>query len=349
MLTLSGFVALNVAGCGGGGGGSQGQIDTIGTATVTFVLRDAAGATVNGTVTLAGKTLSTTNGRVSFSQIKPGTYKVSYNIRGTITTTTIVVGSDRSQTFLAGPGGAGSSRISVSGRIFLNEGADPNTPNCTTFSTGVAAPVLIRVRDVNAAGRPIILTFLKPDQSNLAASSRGLYSIVGIPESGTFLVEVRQAPNSAAVFTGNSAFFTVRNGQAITNLNICANPSNTAPAPTPPGGTPGATVTPTGNETTTPTETASGTETPTATGSASPTATGSASPTATTTETGVPTPTEQPTLTPTFTPTPTATGTTTPTPTPSPTPTVSLTPSPSAPSLPTVGRRSRSRARSHNR
>ena len=85
------FVGLNIAGCGGGGGGSSVTSPTPSTNALVIVLRDINGSPVNGSVTLAGVTMNTVNGRASFSNVRAGTYSVTTVVSGTKTTTSIVV------------------------------------------------------------------------------------------------------------------------------------------------------------------------------------------------------------------------------------------------------------------
>ncbi|MDF2441589.1 MAG: hypothetical protein JWN98_2573 [Abditibacteriota bacterium] len=299
MLSLAGFVVVNVAGCGGGGGGGNNPITTPRTSTINVVLRDINGQPTNGTVTLGDTTLTTTAGRVSFTGIKPGNYTLRYTASGVTSSAAIVVTDERTQSFVVVPGltdnvGRG---ITVRGRIFLNPNAG-STASCTSGSSPVTAPLLIRVRSLNDPGQPIVSDFIRPDQSRLPVSQQGTFSIVTIPRNGTYRVEVRTAPNSTAAFTGTSASFTIRNGQAVTDLNICANQGDFGPGQ---GTPPSPPATPTGSP--------AGTGTPVATtGPGTPTSTpvGNGTPTATP-DPSVPTSTPEPTPTNTAVPTPTAT------------------------------------------
>jgi hypothetical protein len=161
---------------------------------------------------------------------------------------------------------------------------------------------MIRVRDLNQAGTPIVASQIKPDQCNLAQSEWGKFVVQNIPGPGTYRIEVRQAPPAAdappdttAPFTGNSASFTVNANQTISDLDICANASSVAPGPPPP---PPVTPTPAGTfvfPTSTPTPlatlsgTAPGSGVPTATPTATATPAATATPTATTAATATPT------------------------------------------------------------
>lgn len=306
-FVLAAFVGLNLAGCGGGGSG--GGIFQPTTVSVTIQLQDSNGAAQEGTVTLNSQTLTTSGGQAVFSGLKPGTYQLTYDVPNDAfpsQSANIVVGNDAAQTFVAVPGvtgvvgsGGGMAGITVSGRIFLNTG-DPSAFNCRLGSLGVCATVLVRVRDLNQAGTPIVASQIKPDQCNLSADQRGLFVVQNVPGPGTYRIEVRQAPpapnappDTTAPFTGNSASFTVIANQSVSDLNICANASAVAPGTPPP---PPITPTPAGTltfPTATPIFTLSGTPpisgipTPTPTSNATPTATPTVTATADATATAV--------------------------------------------------------------
>lgn len=331
MLSLAGFVVVNVAGCGGGGGGGgSNPITTPKTSTVLVVLRDINGQPTNGTVTIGDTTLTTTAGRASFTGVKPGNYTLRYTASGVTSSAAITVTDERIQSFIVVPGltdnvGRG---ITVRGRIFLNPNSNTGSSSvaaCTSGSLPVTAPLLIRVRSLNDAGQPIVSDFVRPDQSRLPLSQQGTFAIVTIPRNGTYRVEVRAAPNSPASFAGSSASFTIRNGQVENALNICVNQGDLGPGqgtPPPPPGTPGSTPT-TGPGTPTATPDPGG---PTATPNpGGPTATPGGVPTATSQPTPTPTPT------PTATPTPDPNATATPTPTPTPAPVATATSKPPGP------------------
>jgi hypothetical protein len=298
-LALTGCVVVNVAaGCGGGGGGGTGVPAP--SSSVVFVLRNAAGNAVNGSVTLGETTLNSSGGRVVFPGVTPGRYTVRFTVGGQTTSTLIVVNqTDKNQTFTLVPGsdqpGVG---ITVRGRILLSDNADPNAPvACTAASQPVTAQLLLEVRDLNAGGLPVVATQIRRDQTRDPRSTQGTYSIFNIPYRGTFRIVVRPgravSPNEPIQpFSGQSASFTIQPGQSELNLDICVR----AGEGTPPG-TPAATVSPTA--------TASATASPTVT------ATETASPTATATETASPTATETATATATATETATATATAT--------------------------------------
>lgn len=298
-LALIGFVGINVlSGCGGGGGGggSTGVIFPNSVSATFQILNQAGQVVAGGTVNLNSAALNanltgTTDaaGSVTFSDVKPGTYAITVN--GTASGT-VTISGDSTQTYRIIQG-QGVSGLVVQGRIRLNNG-DLSTANCTISSVGVCAKVLVRVRDLNnlAEGRPIVTSITKPDQCSLARNQWGLFT-VSIPKSGTYQLEVRQAPpesadDSTAPFSGKSASFRITGTNTVlTNIDICANPTGTDPGGTPPP-PPATPVTPT------PTATSSATATPTAT--SAPTAT----PTATTDPNATPTATTQ--VTPTNTP-----------------------------------------------
>lgn len=311
-LALAGCVVANVAGCGGGGGGAA-VLPTPQLATATILLLTAQGRGINGTVTLNGVTKSTTNSRVAFTNLQPGTYPLVFTAEGVTTRTTIAVSTELAQTFVAVPGlsNVSANGIRIAGRTVLNTPADSTTAACSAISQPVTAALVLQVRSLNLPGRPIVSSIVRPGNSN------GSFVIFSIPEAGTYRVEARSLSNSAAPFAGTSASFTVNAGQTQANLDICTNQSLTAPGgtpPPPPGtptagpgtpsgtGTPNATLTANPNATLTPI--AIGTATPTGTrpaGAATATPNGTAG--ATNTPGGVPTATAAPT--PTNSPTPT--------------------------------------------
>ena len=309
LLALVGFIGLNIAGCGGGGGGGGGgNIITLNPVNATFEIRDANGALiVGGSVNLRSQvfnvnlTQNTNNqGRTTFTGLQPGEYSIFVNGQAS---GTITVGGDNNQVYrvIQGqndqlPPGA----VVVTGKIRLNTG-DPNTSNCTFNSLGVSARVLVRVRDLNTPGQPIVYSFIKPDQTASPANQRGNYVAI-IPRPGTYRIEVRQAPpdenntQAGAFFTGNSESRTFPAGPAD-NYDICARDTVGNPPPPPVTSSPTLTPVPTATQGgTTPTATPTTTATATATATATPTAT------ATATATATPTPTATATPTPTATP-----------------------------------------------
>jgi len=243
---LAGLIAFNLAGCGGGSGG-PGPVPT---SHVRIDLRNAAGVFIPGTVRLKGvsgsfdTTLSAPTGSVTFSGVRSGHYLVTVTYdTGSPTSQTddLFVGREARQTFVAVQGvtGVPGAGIRVNGKIFSG------TPGCDVTSLGVAAEVLVRVRKIDPRlGNPIVASFVKPFQGPNA----GEYSIFNIPGAGTYIVEVRQAPQTAidpsAPFCGESTtFFVSGTDTVITGRNICANADNCNVVPTPP--VPGGTATPT--------------------------------------------------------------------------------------------------------
>ena len=83
-------LALSVVGCGGGGGGSSsGPSNPSPTATpvptgvaVTVQLRDAAGAPVDGIVTIGTQRRATTNGNAVFASVARGAQTASAEVNG---------------------------------------------------------------------------------------------------------------------------------------------------------------------------------------------------------------------------------------------------------------------------
>ena len=320
-LALAGCVVANVAGCGGGGGGG-GVVPTPQLATATILLLNPAGTGINGTVTLNGVTRNTTNARAVFTNLRPGTYPLTFTAAGVRTSTSIAVVGSSAQTYVAVPGlsNVSSNGIRVSGRTLLNSPATSTTSACTSDSQPVTAPLVIQVRSLNLVGRPIVSSVVRP------ANTDGRYIIFTIPSPGTYRVEARSLDSSAAPFSGSSASFTIQAGQTQPNLDICTNQSLSAPGGTPPP--PPGTATP-GPGTGTPNATLTAGATPGATATTNPNATATA-----TGGVGVPTQTAAGTPTNSPVPQPTATpGPGTPTATPAPTNTPIGAPPPS----PTLG------------
>lgn len=335
LLTLVVFVGLNIAGCGGGGGGSSIISPTPAANGLIIVLRDANGRPVNGSVTLRGVTMNTVNARASFANVPAGTYQVTVVAGGIKTTTSIAVTSERGQTFVVSPSGSGT--IIITGRVLLN-GTDSsgNPTGCNGFGLGqgVSGRVIVRIRDLNTFGQPIVASYIKPDQSSLSASQQGVFALhISMP--GTYRVEVRPASaTGSAPFFGFSTSFVVIKGQtSVPSLDVCAAVCTSPDLTTCLGGTPppppGSTPTPIGNGTPgTPSATTIPGATVTPGGPATPTTNGTSSPASTPTSGGGSTPTPGgPTVTPGGVPTPTAA----PTPTPTPTPTPAPTPTPGGP------------------
>ncbi|HVF11321.1 MAG TPA: hypothetical protein VNA16_10980 [Abditibacteriaceae bacterium] len=247
-LVLAGLIAFNLAGCGGGSGSPAFKA-----ADVTIDLRNVGGDVLNGTVRLRGvnstfdTTLTTVGGTATFTDVKTGNYlvTVTYNT-GTPTTQTddLTVGGDKQQTFVAVQGVTGipGAGITISGRIFSG------SPGCTVgTSLGLAAKVLVRVREINPRlGNPIVSTFVKPFQN----ANSGAYTIFNIPPGSasdvrTYIVEVRQAPaeggEATAPFCGQSSSFSIPSTpDVLSNIDICANSDacRVGSTPTPPPGTP---------------------------------------------------------------------------------------------------------------
>lgn len=329
-MALAGCVVANVAGCGGGGGGSI--VPTPQLSQAVIVLANASGQRVNGTVMLNNMTVTTTNNQAVFTNLRPGSYPLVFTVGGVTTRTTIAVSRDPSQTFVAVPGLAtvNSNGIRVSGRTILNSPSDSALSGCGANSTPVTGPLVIRVRSLSQAGRPIVSSLLR------TANADGRYVIFTIPMAGTYRVEASSADTAGAPFTGVSASFTINPGQTLPNLDICTNQSTTAPGgtPPPPPGTPTAgpgTPSATANTTQTP----GANVTPGAPGS-TPVNTVAPGATATPPAGGVPTSTPAPV--PTNTPVPAATATPTVDPNAAPTPTPTTVGEPTAvPTIPTAG------------
>jgi hypothetical protein len=296
---------ISLSGCGGGGGGGN-SIAPLPDTTVTFQLFDQNGLATSGTVTLqpaAGGTarvVTSTNNRAVFDKVKPGNYQVVFVIGSVTTTGTVSVSFDSAQIFALtqGTSSVPNQGITVSGRVLLNTG-NANTSNCNAASAGVTARVVVRVRDINKDGSPIVASTVKADQTATSnALVRGTFTVSNLPGPGTYVVEVRQAGPTApgandapAPFTGRSPVFTISAGEtARPGITICANQGTFAPgdAPTTASPTPTATATATGIPTSTATATATATATSTSTATATATATATTTATATATATIVP-------------------------------------------------------------
>ena len=98
VLTLAG--AALISGCGGGGSGNGGGSNPTPRPTITAIpptqtslivqLRDAAGASVDGIVTLGAQRRATTNGGVTFNNVTNGAQTVSVEVNGLIFDRTVV-------------------------------------------------------------------------------------------------------------------------------------------------------------------------------------------------------------------------------------------------------------------
>ena len=309
LLVLGGFLALNLAGCGGGNStGPIGQPTAVpGTtatpspATLQFRLQLTDGSAASGgTVTLTsstGRTYSGTanNGVVNIGKVVPGLYTLVFTVTGpngqTISTTrsiTITSSTAGAQTFSLRQGDTGTSNpFTISGRILLNPAGtnDPDgdqaTANCTAVVTPITDAVVITVRDLNSTnGTPIIAQITRPAQaSTVPGPQRGNYSITIPYQPRSFRVTVTNAND--APFAGVSASTSFpTSSTVVNNVDICTNASTVAPQP-------------------------SVTATPSPTPFVAPTTVGT--PVATSTSTPVPNPTAVPTIAPTSTTAPPAT------------------------------------------
>ena len=97
VLTLAG--AALISGCGGGGNGGGGSNPTprptvapIPPTQTTLIvqLRDAAGAPVDGIVTLGAQRRATTNGNVTFNNVTNGSQTVSVEVNGQSFSRTVI-------------------------------------------------------------------------------------------------------------------------------------------------------------------------------------------------------------------------------------------------------------------
>ena len=302
VLTLACFIGLNIAGCGGSSGGG---LSAVKNPTVTIkLLLTGGGVASNVTVIFNGKQQVTNSaGVATYPNIAPGSYTLAYTIGGQSSSVTIAVSSDASQTFVAvqGQTSVGANGIVIRGFVYNNN--DATTDVCASTALGVTDSLLVRVRDLNSAGEPIVASYIKPrqDAAGTPVNVQGSYQFFNIPNPGTYEVEVRPAPGSPVPWVGQSASFTINAGQTINNLTVCANQNGILPGVPPPPGTP----TPGGTPTAGPTSTLQPSPTPTTFASNTPIPT--TTPTAIPTDTPTPTPTNTPTPTPTNTPTPTAT------------------------------------------
>ncbi len=310
MLVLGGFLAINLAGCGGGGGG--GSTSTKTAKNVTIRLLDSNGDPItvatlqlarNG-VTYNPNAGSSFEGNQFFDELPLGTYTASVDFdgdgpKGSVNKTLTIV-KDDNQNYALIEGN--STDLVVSGKTLINpraDGGDPdsnyNTPNCVDVPVPLTAEVIVSIRDLSLTGSPRIASILRADQGS---TGTGTYSISLPYRPTTFRAEVSRSSGSASAsqFAGYSAQATFPTGEnAITNLNICSNENGTPPQPPSPTPEPVNTLTPqaTATFTTGPTPT----NTPTST----------ATPTLTPTATNTPDPSVTPTLTPTATSTPTPT------------------------------------------
>lgn len=278
FLVLGGFMAVNLAGCGGGGGGGGGfsqATPTTGPRTVTFRLQRQDGNPSNkGTVTVTGPVNATatadSEGVATIAGLTAGTYTVVFTVfddsgnQLSTTTTTIIVTNNSSQNFLLIQDNTSTSALRVQGTVRLNPAADdpdnnPNTSNCTTSSLPVTGPFLVSVIDLDTSlGQPIIAQLRRTAQpASTSVANRGLYNI-GIPyRPRNFRVQISQYDTSGARFSGLSANTNFPSDSSVTvvsGVTVCVNDDGTTPTPAPsvaPTFTPA--VTPTATPRTTPT------------------------------------------------------------------------------------------------
>ncbi len=320
LLVLGGFLALNLAGCGGGGGGSlvtptaiPGTTATPVPVTAQFFLQTTDGTPANGgsvTLTSAGGRTMTANanarGVVGIPGIVPGLYTLVFVVAQTnsatgqttrtSTTRSISISSANGvQSFTLRQGDTGNSNpFTISGRVLLNPAGanDPDgnsaTANCLAVVTPITDALVITVRDLNSTnGVSIIAQVVRPAQpATTVGPQRGLYSISIPYRPRSFQVTVSNAND--APFAGASASTSFpQTTTTVTNVDVCTNNSNVSPQPvvtSTPVPTPFATATTVG--------------TPSATATPTPIANPTAVPTAAATSTPVPTATIAPTNTP---------------------------------------------------
>ena len=331
LLVLGGFLALNLAGCGGGGGGGLVTATAIpGTtaapvpATVQFLLQTSDGTAANG----GNITLTNTTGRVYTANanakgvagvrgIIPGLYTLVFVVttKNSSTGPTTSVSTTRSisissasgvQTFSLRQGDTGNSNpFTISGRVLLNPAGpkdpdgNPATANCSAVLTPITDAIIITVQDLNSTnGTPIIAQVVRPAQpSTTIGTERGLYSISIPYRPRSFQVTVTNS--SDAPFAGASASTSFpQTVTTVGNVDICTNNSNIAPQPsvtsTPiptPYATPTTVGTPSATFTPTPVSNPTATTAPAATSTPIPTATTAPANTPIPGITGVPTPT----------------------------------------------------------
>ncbi len=321
LLVLGGFLALNLAGCGGGGnpGGILTPTPLPGTtatpvpATLIVQLQLSNGTNATGgTVTLSdssGRTYTANanrSGLVRISNVVPGLYNLVFSVTqpngSTVTTTrsvTITAPSTAggTQTILLRQGDTGTSNpFTITGRILLNPAGlnDPDgnsaTANCASVITPITDAVVVTVRDLNSTnGTPIIAQITRPAQpSTTVGPQRGVYSITIPYRPRSFQVTVTNAND--APFAGVSASTSFpQTALAVANVDVCTNNSTIAPQPVTtamPTSTPFATATTVGPPIATPTPTV--VANPTATIAPVATSTPSATATAVPTNTPIP-------------------------------------------------------------
>lgn len=308
LFGLVALIALNLAGCGGGGGGNSGVGPR--RVSLTILARDPNnGASLAGAVTLKGqgstRTLTVAAGSedsgATFSDVLPGTYTVSLDGGRA---TQIFVSTNAAQTiqFINGTVAPGiTSSIPVRGRLLFNPSLTPQpigSGSCGTDAPAVTRAVLLSVRNLDAAGQPIVFFQVKPDQSSTSdtptaaeMAAQGRFEIRNLPLSvdrrgkaiaTAFRIEITKVPTTgmltADIFGTSAAFTLTPNGTVVTLPDVCTSPSASF-VPTPPGAT--ATGTGTGFATATPRPTATITPTPTATAVGTPTPTSAPTATAT--------------------------------------------------------------------
>ena len=251
LLVLGGFMAVNLAGCGGGGGGIGTTSPTPSTVTASFrpLLADGSSAP-GGTVTLTagGKTVSQSisGGLADFAGLAPGFYAVNVSITNaagnavldSIFITSYEVKSGVSSYVLQNTSGT----LKVTGKMFLNPNssdlANRSIAACDTRQVPLTAAVRISIRQLStSAGNTIISQTVRPLQgAGTPAADLGKYSInvPSLPRPYTFQVEVSQADSSGAIFAGVRGPVTfVTEASEVPNVDVCANDNAVVPGPRP--------------------------------------------------------------------------------------------------------------------
>ncbi len=206
------------------------------------------------------------------------------------TTKSITITTANNETYALLQDDTGNGNFLVRGKVLLNpDDGDRSTDNCASTPVAVTARLRISVRDLSPSlGSPIIASITRSFQPpSTPIEKKGLYTISIPYRPTTFHVEAEELPGDSARYAGVSRDMTYRDGRTLEdNVIICTNPG-TDPniEPTPPG--PRATATPTATDipvtgTPTPTRTPTGTPTATPIVTASPTPIVTASPTPTT-------------------------------------------------------------------
>lgn len=252
FLVLGGFMAVNLAGCGGGGGGGgfNQPTPTTGPQSVTFRLQLQNGSASNrGTVSITGPVSATAqadaNGVATIPALTPGRYTVTFTVfdesgaQLSTTTNTIDVTRASGQTFLLIQDNTTPGSLTIRGVVRLNPLSDDpnnNPSRCTPESLPITGNFLVSVIDLdNSKGQPIIAQVRRSAQpANTLPQNRGTFTIAVPYRPQAFRIQVSQYDVSGARYAGLSAATNFSSSATeVTGVTVCVNTNGAAPTPAP--------------------------------------------------------------------------------------------------------------------